>query len=175
MTLIPPRPEPDWAATIPPDLTGPSGRAWRVTPAQTDDPRLSVHVGSWLLHAPASHSWWPWYLMTGLALRDTPGVPRAHRQFEGAEYELLVLALDPGEPIPLPVEAMVGKWASLSPPDQVHQLPHLPGGDATMREILELAALSIVDGLLVPDQDHRGHWRETLRNTVEHITEGGHG
>lgn len=112
--------------------------------------------------------------MTGLALRDTPGVPTANRSFPGAEYELLVLALDPGEPIPSPVEAMVGKWATLSPPDQVHQLPGLPDGDATMRELLELAALAVVDGRLIPDQDHREHWREAMRSTVEHFTEGGH-
>lgn len=165
---------PPWlvGGEFPPTHAGPAGKAWRWDyRGETEgDPTEQTTLGSWLLHCPTSHPWWPWYLLTGVKLFDVEGLPPAHRQYPEAEFELLVMALNPEKPLPAPIGLMAMPF--LSPPDQCHQFHGLT--DEKARELLELAARACVGGILVPDQDHRSRWRGSLANTVEHLRYGCH-
>ena len=77
-----------------PTLTGPAGSARPVTDAP-GTPAQSASLATWLLYLPFQHPLWSHYLLGVCHLRSIPGVIPAVRQYRGAQYELLVLALDP--------------------------------------------------------------------------------
>jgi hypothetical protein len=171
-------PAPVVAWTREPTLTGPFGRAWRwdfgPDAERVDAARFAATLGSWLVHQPASHPWWPWYVVHGVHLRGGDGLPDPYLQRPGMAYEYMVMALDPRHPIPEPVGMPDGRLKTLRPVDQVHQIGELLRGDEAAVEILDLIVRAIVDGNLVCDQDHRASWAATLHSTWAHFAEGVH-
>lgn len=164
--------DPDW--TVEPTHHGPSGRAYRMAPAVPPDPRAALpNFGSWLLHVPGAHPFWHWWVLTACALRDLPGVPASYRRYPEAEYELLVLALQPDYPPPDPSDSD-RDLRYLSPVDVCEHFHEVPGGDGGVRELVELFARAVVDGHLSPDQDHRASWRRYLHGTLSHLRAGLH-
>ncbi len=167
-----------WART--PDLTGPAGRAWRWQFTDNDRarPEFGTSVAQFLIHQPGSHPWWTWYVLSLVHLRDTPGIPHAVKHFPAAAYEVMVIAMNPEQPVPEPagVPGVDGRpgLPFLTPIDQCHQIGALPGGDEKARELLDVVAMAVVNGHLICDQDHRTQWAGALIATVQHLREGVH-
>jgi hypothetical protein len=108
-------------------------------------------------------------------LRQLEGQPLAKLQFPGASHELLVLALNPDEPLP-----DVKRWGSpgtplmkwLEPVDQCVQF--IVADDDQARSVCEMAVRHIVLHGQSPDQDFRNYWASAIANTAEHARLGGH-
>jgi len=99
-----------------------------------------------------------------------PGQPAPYLQFPGAEFEIIILSIDPDwEPDP---DAEPGKVPYLTPPDLTYQLDGL--SREAVAEIVELMIDRICEGLS-PDSDLRGFWTDALDATVRHYKEGRHG
>jgi hypothetical protein len=158
-----------------PNYYGPGGRSWDVLvamqqalPKNPDDATLAA----WLTHAPGSHPFWPWHLLLLIHLRPIPGQSKEpYKKYPEAEYELLVLAIDPEKcPSPDPDHPPF-PW--LTPPDVSEQFDVL-GSDHDARRIVESFARGIAEGRISPDQDWRRVWKECLRSTADHFKSGAH-
>lgn len=142
---------------------GPRGRAQQLD-IRTALRGAECTVTWWLLEGPW-HPVWPQFVLSVVHLRPMPGWPAPNLHFDGATHELLVVALNPGDP-PAQHKAAtlteggfraVGGY--LKPVDVVHQFT---ATDSEMVELAELCARACVDGLLTPSTDDA---RTTLRET----------
>jgi hypothetical protein len=115
---------------------------------------------------------WPYKLIALCHLRDVPGVPPARKRYPEAEYELMVISINPDEcPEPDPDKCEEG-YPLLEPVDIATQFHGLSDTDAT--NILESAVNAVVAGYLVPDEDFRRLWDSSIASTVEHFRAGFH-
>lgn len=132
----------------------------------------------WLITAPAYHPLWSQYVLSVVTLEDKPGVPPADLHYPGATHELLVLALNPGEPpsrvtaeqLAEGVEAGKG-FQYLTPVNVVHQFT---ASDDEMRQLAELACAGVVNGILNPEtadapERIREAWLTACIKTLAHI------
>jgi hypothetical protein len=158
-----------------PDTLGASGRAWKVgVPDETPDFQREAECGVWIVHAPHAHSVWWWYAVMVVSLREIPGAPPSRLQFPGASHELLIVALNPEEPLP-----DVDRWGAagtppvryLTPIDQCVQF--IVADDEQAQTLANLVVDVIADGMS-PDQDFRGWWQDCVAKTSEHLRLGGH-
>lgn len=148
-----------------PDVAGPASRAWRWPRGHQ-----GAGVGGWMVDAPESHPFWPWHLILGVHLRSQPGLPPPALSFPGASHEIAVLALNPGHyPPPVNGEA---EPATLDPPDIVVQVMGLD--DAQAGVLVQLLALAVCAGALIPDVDEAAPWIQAVAATSEHMRLGGH-
>lgn len=126
--------------------------------------------GMWLVHAPHGNPFWPWYMVAVVNLRDHKGQTGSpFIQFPGASHELLVVALNPEDPLP-----DVDAWTQpryLVPVDQCVQF--IVADDKQATSLLDVVVKGILSGIS-PDQDYRALWREMVAQTAEHIRLGGH-
>lgn len=171
-------PEPFYRGTQiaePPTFTGRAGSAWRTRQlpmGQRTKPDHDATVGVFVVRVPGAHILWDHWLVSMIHLRDITGVPPAHRTFPSATHEFMILALDPGEPLPsLDVTA---DWhpRTLRPVDVLEQLEL--ADDVVADEVLELAVQAITAGSISPDQDFRTAWKEALVLTQKHYAQGKH-
>lgn len=143
-------------------------------PIDPNVPNADTTVTWWLLTG-AWHPLWSQFVITVVSLADVPGAPPAKLQFPGATHELLVVALNPGEPaVQHTPESLVGNglrvgW--LEPVDVVHQFT---ATDDEMTELAALAARACVDGALTPSTDDarellREHWLQACVKTLAHM------
>lgn len=146
-----------------PDLSGPAARAWKSPHGEEGAGR-----GAWVVHAPGSHPLWPWHAISAVHLRPVEGMPPPNLRFPGASHEVLVLALNPDHYPPDPDGYL--RW--LMPPDVAAQVMGLTDDQA--RQLVELCAKAVCQGLLVPDSDHRAAWDQTIALTAEHMRLEGH-
>jgi hypothetical protein len=154
---------------------GPHGTAQRLAL----DPTLTgadTTVAWWLLTG-HWHPAWSQFLISVIHLRDVPGSPDAKLHFPGATHELLVCALNPGDP-PKVHDATtletgglkaVGGW--LDPVDVVHQFT---ATDEEMTELADLCAEACVNGQLTPSTDdnrtaYREAWLSACVRTLAHL------
>lgn len=132
-------------------------------------PAGKAALAGWFLEIPQAHPFWTKYLLGVCHLRDIPGAPPAKKQYPEAEYELMVLALNP-ESKPSPDDLSTLK--PLLPPNVVVQFHGVT--DEQAKEIARLAARACVDGVLwVEPSDLTGmreKWSRTIRETAEHYT-----
>lgn len=167
-----------------PTEVGLYGRAWltKHTSGQTPKPDWDASLAQWQLNVPKAHPFWSWWLVNLVHLRPIEGVRPAHKKYPEAEYEFLVMALDPDSnmaldpdskiPDPDTVLADTVFYRYLMPPDFVHQFHGLD--DTQAKELCKLAIRTVVRGGLSPDQDYRAIWKKVLMSTVEHMALGGH-
>lgn len=172
-----------------PDLTG-ACRAWRVknTPeAQAGHVREWGYedstIDNWLVNGPF-HPLWSWWMVAVVHLRPIPGAPPPNLQYPEAEYEFMILSMDPGgehregEAKERPTEPDVDGFEAtgdgvrylpgfLQPPDAVVQFHGVDDDEA--REVCQLAVNAIVSGQASPDSDWRSWWEKAIPNTVKHI------
>lgn len=155
-----------------PDLTGPYGRAWKISHADSDSrPDYAASLGAWLVEQPTGHPARAFHSVGVIHLRPIAGVQPAVLLFPEATHEFLCMALDPTKPLP-----EVEHWqeaAFLMPPDLAHQVA-LPA-DEQAAEVCELAVKYAITGGLPLDDDVRAQWASILSKTAEHYRPGGHG
>ena len=159
----------------PPTFEGPAGRAWEVTRPTQSPEAWTGNIIQFQVNRPGAHPFWSWWVLSVVHLRDIPNVRPAHKNYPEAEYELLIVALDPEKPMPEPTpdqETPGVTYAFLTPVDVAYQFHGLTDDQAA--ELGRMAARTIVNGHLSPDQDYRQAWRATLAGTVEHLALGGH-
>ncbi len=99
-----------------------------------------------------------------------PEAPPAFKQYPEAEYELMIVSLNPDSDPPDP--DLPESLDFLTPIDLQF---HFDGvSDEQALEITEMAIHAIVEGKMSPDQDFRNVWKETLTNTLAHYKQGLH-
>lgn len=107
-------------------------------------------------------------MISVIHLRDIEGAKPANKQYPEAEYEFLIVSLNPDhQPDP---DNAAATFRHLTPIDVAEQFHGLT--DEQAKELCELAVRTIVDGVASPDQDWRAWWKDCIRNTVEHIKTG---
>lgn len=157
-----------------PDKSGEVARAWRWTPPESaepadEQPHLESEVATWFVNGPF-HPHWSWWLVMCIDLIDRPGLPKPHLQFPGAEYEIIILSVDPKWTPD--VDAKPGEVPYLTPADLTYQFDGVRREAA--EEIVGLMIEAIVRGIFSPDSDYRENWRQSLDHTVQHYKEGRH-
>ena len=154
MGAVPVKPLPIWV--------GPAGEAHLIRQAALGTPTC---LCAWLLHLPGAHPIWAHYLLSVASLRDEPGYEPAQRHYPGAEYELVICALDEaGRPQP----GRPDTWQPLTPPNVVIQWDGT--GDAGAELVARHVIPVVVDGALwVETQGIRGareHWERFVRRAA---------
>lgn len=154
---------------------GSGGRATRIN-HDTSLPGSEATV-AWYLLEGSWHPLWSQFIMSCIKLDDVPGWPEPKLQFPGATHELVVAALDPGNPPTRydirdlearGVEATNG-W--LEPVDVCHQFT---ATDAEMEFLTDCAAEAVARAMLNPSTDDsrtamREGWLQSLTKTLGHI------
>jgi hypothetical protein len=140
-----------------------------------DIPQAEETLCTWLLTAPMAHPLWSQYMLCVVRLRDLPGFPPPHRQFDGATHELIVVALNP-EYGTLTVKDMerfqrgAGGLPYLTPQNIAHQIE---GTDEEASRLAEMSALAVVNGWLTPETADapdliRANWKASLIKSLAH-------
>lgn len=126
---------------------------------------------AWWLLTGSWHPIWSQFVISVVHLRPIEGQPEAKLQFLDATHELLVMALDPGDPptVHSPEKLMdkgLGPIGYLLPIDVCHQFI---ATDEEMIQIASLSAKACIDGHLTPStDDNRPYFREAwLAATVK--------
>jgi hypothetical protein len=152
-----------------PTVVGPVGRAWRWRPTvqSTPDPNLQVQVASWLVWGPF-HPFWNFWRVSCISLEEAEGVPAAQLAYPEAEYEFVIVSLDP-EHIPDPD----GPYRPLMPLDCVRQFHGTTREQAA--EITRLAVRAMIYGERSPDSDHCAEWEDAIDASAAHARGELHG
>ena len=123
---------------------------------------------AWLVNRKGAHPLWSWWCVSVVHLRDISGMPPAKKHYPEAEFELMVVAVDPDHS-PDPDKAHEG-YPLLSPVDVVHQFHGLSDTDAI--RLCAEAVEAIVEHRISPDQDFRAAWRTNLEFAIERFRTG---
>jgi len=85
-----------------------------------DHPTAATTLTSWFLHLPsqAPYEAWDTFLLSVVTLADVDGFPRPYRRYPQAEYELMVVSLDPEN---RPQVAYASTWTKMLPPSYTRQ------------------------------------------------------
>jgi hypothetical protein len=127
----------------------------------------------YLLQCKWAHPFWSWYHITGIHLRDIPGVKPAHRQFPEAGHEIVIMSLNPKtEHDPDKLSTGEQSLEYLLPLDLEHQVAGL--SDEQFKGLVQDVVVAVVEGRMSPDQDYRQWWKQAIDQTAEHIREGRH-
>lgn len=165
----------------PADLRGDTGYAWKLKKPEPGAGRKDWEacLESWLLNGPGFHPMWKWWQISVVHLRDVPNVPSAFKHYPEAEYEFVIIALNPEKGTP-DVELFEAgkeyghpKRAKFLVPQDVSQQFH-GVTDVQAAKICEVAIKAILNGHISPDQDYRQQWKHSIEETVRHMNEGRH-
>lgn len=156
-----------------PDVKGQYAEAWLCTPhPQTAAEQAAL--ATYLVKMPNTHPLWDHWIITAVHLRDIEGAPPAKKQYPEAEYELMILALNPEEnPAEIDPDNLPRPLPWLSPPDAIVQF-HCNGMDQAAVRITQLVIETIGRGRVSPDQDFRSFWEQSIKTTAQHYREGRH-
>lgn len=139
-------------------------------------------VSTYIINGPY-HPLWSWWFMGVVSLEDVPGAPRAHHQYAEAEYELMILSINPeiedGVLRAVPDIAAIergdlgerGYLGYLDPADLVFQFHGVTREQA--ESLGDTVAQRIAAGQSC-DQDYRRWWTNALTDTVGHMIAGAH-
>lgn len=151
----------------PPDKVGSMAKAWRSRVRPTR-PEHEASIAAWFVQGPF-HPFWSWWLISAVSLRDIPGAEPAKKRYPEAEWEIMILSLDPNF---YPPSLDAAPQHFLTPPDLVYQFDGI--AENQVEEVVELMIEAMINGRISPDQDYRGVWERSLRETVRHYKEGKH-
>ena len=158
-----------WTIHSTPEMEAAHVKEWGYPPASVGP--------TYLINGPY-HPMWNWWYLATVSLADVPGMPKAHKRYPGAEYEIMCLSLNPNPDAPRMyppdierIEAgdLNGLPGFLSPPDWVVQFHGVTIPQAI--HITNLAARHICNGFSC-DSDFREAWKRIIAKTVEHFTTG---
>lgn len=156
---------PPLITTRAPDLQGPHARAWRFRGGALT-PDQSATLMSYLVNFPASHPLWPTYTVSVIHLRDIPGVAPANKDYPEAEFEFMVVALDPNGTLGHPLATDdIESWHHLVPLNVRVQFNAANDEDAKQR-CTDAVTLICQHGVgIEPDDDARVRpwWTESIR------------
>jgi hypothetical protein len=143
--------------TVPPDLVGKTGRAWRVDVAETMKRRglESGDVACWIVEAPNAHPVWHsyWFEMVHLRpFRDMEG--DTHIYLEGATHEMWIAAIDPDKSRQEMLDT--GMIPALRPLNFACQF--IFDNDHTASLSLLQDVRDVIDGVISPDTDFVRMW-----------------
>lgn len=157
-----------------PDQKSPYARAWNLDISKVpDSPTKAAAISSWLVNMPGAHAFWSYWTLNIISLKDLPGVPPAKKHYPEAEYEFMILAIDPERcPTPDPDRIIVEGYPHLTPIDVIEQFHGISEMDC--RRLAEGAIRAILSGQVSPDQDYRSIWKTLIAGTVQHFAEGRH-
>ena len=154
-----------------PDFEGRGGEAWKM-PAYPDDPATisGTALSAWLVRSPGGHPFWDWYYLTGCTLENAEGAPPAKLQYDGAEYEFQIWALNPDFDHEI-VDFLTGdKRFVLHRLEPVNVVTQFDGcGRDGANHVIEAAAKVITEGLMSPDSDFRRQWNDAVKSTADHF------
>ncbi len=152
-----------------PDVTGVRGVGWKLAlPNVADGAPVDwgATLQSWLVNATGYHPFWSWWQISVVHLRPIPGESKpANKHYPSAEFEFMILSLNPEYPPPDPDLGHEG-FKYLLPPDVVVQFDGIP--DDKAGEIAMMAAALVVRGTASPDSDWRAWWKRAVEESVEH-------
>lgn len=149
-------------------LNGPAGTATEVLiEGPFPRPEWAACIGTWFFYCPGQSVAWHNYLLQIIHLRHIPGTHKPYINTPHATHEVVLQALNPAKnPVPTDNET----WGRLTPLNFVDQF-ELPS-DAAALEMLEMAALAVVNGVLWAEPPLSGQkepWLTTLLQTSAHI------
>lgn len=162
--------------TEPDELTGAYGTARRVPRDRYRDSH-PAGLNAWIITAPCWHPIWSQYQLGVVSLADIPGVPPARLQRPGVTHELNVVALNPDH----------GPYDARHLPDEglhfltpVNIAEQFTTTDEQARNLAQLCARAVVDGLLIPETADapdgiRAAWRSSIHQTLAHDHDPHHG
>lgn len=140
-------------------ITGVAGKAERATVKE------GPAIAAWLLTVEGFHAFWRHWGLSVANLQDMPNVPPANKHYPQAEYELLVVALDPA--VPATAES-TDSWKPLLPVNVVVQFHGVTPGEAAT--IAEQLARDVAQGRLIPEpqgiQGARDMWKDAVSRYV---------
>ena len=154
---------------------GPYGSAVQL-PINPDLQGAETTLDWWLLTGPW-HPLWSQFVLSVVRLRPVKGWPPAALHFEGATHELMVIALNPGEPPRVHSAEVLARGGCaavggyLQPVDVNHQFT---ATDSEMRDLADLSAKACVNGWLTPSTDDarsilRERWLASCVRTLAHM------
>lgn len=152
-----------------------ANRAW-AEPVTASSPRPDsvATLASWLLYVPWGSPAWKHYLVSIISLEDIEGVPPAVKNYPAAEYEIMVVALDP-KYHPNPTDASTLRpLTPINYQEQFHDVPR-----EKIAGLCEVFAMAFIHGDLLIEptgiQGARWQFRGSLDKTLEHLRSGKHG
>lgn len=145
--------------TTTPTLIGEKTLAWQldIDDIRKKKERPDASVALWMIEAPWAHPAWHSYMLSLIHLRDIEGIPPAKKFFPDATHEIVLYAMDPGEPR----QALIDNFSlksCLSPPNYASQFIEIEDQYALQR--VEDVVKQIVAGKLSPDTDCVSEWKK---------------
>lgn len=152
----------------PPDLAGVTGRAWVRGGGGYGVSHAALR--EWFIYEPKSHPDVSWWFLFLLSLEHFPGVERLEPALRGAKYELNLTAIDPSSH-PKSIADIEGKTtvALMEPIILTWQFGGI--GDPQAAAIADGAVVSIVNGLLAPEDSWVKLWTVCMNSSVRHHQE----
>lgn len=147
------------------------GRAWQLR--KYDDPLTQFYVNGFIVNCKGYHPLWEWWGINIVSLQEAEGFPPPVLHYPEAEYELIIVSLDPEYDIDIDaIEAGKDYYRFLEPPDLCEQFHGITRDQAA--KLAHLVVTAVLHGE-TPDQDNRAYWRQAMWGAIEHLrTEGQH-
>lgn len=139
-----------------PTFSGQGGKAWRarlLPVGQRGKPDADATVGVFIVHQPRAHPFWDYWCVSLIHLREIDGTPIAHKDWPEATHEFMVMALQPGRPLPALDITPDWKPHYLTPFDLVRQVQ--VSSDVAALSLLGRFVQLTVSGHMALDSDFR--------------------
>jgi hypothetical protein len=168
-----------------PDQRGAAAKAWIISQEQFPV-TAPAFLGVWMVRGeppppelglhPATrsgfHAAWDTWLIQACHLRPAAGVDPPKLHYPEAEYEIIIMALDPAAG-PFDPDALPQPVPWMTPLDLVKQFHGC--SDEQARRLLGLMVREICAGRMSPDSDYASAWEGVIDQTVSHYRAGLHG
>lgn len=151
----------DQIGTLPPDITGALGRAWRVNfsamlQLHAAKPGEDATIGLWLIEAPWAHPIWHSYIIGLVHLRPTEKGAAPVIIMGGATHQFWLWAANPDQPRAPFIKGELRAIPFLSPVNFSSQLRCT--NDEAAKGLMEHTIRQICAGVLSPDTDAFREW-----------------
>jgi hypothetical protein len=147
---------------------------WRVHFKDDAQKSKGATLGMWMLAAFGANPMYDYYVVVLTHLRDEPELKGAVKFSPDAMYEVSILVLNPEHPVPNfdELESKVAPINLLSDEAEVLiQFARINGGDDLAYATIDTALSRIVEGKVVPVDDYRVQWSQTIFQCVLAVTD----